>query len=238
MDTIPKNITEGPNKGHLGYAKPPLQQCTSDRRATDAASGYPTIDVSTLDQDGGGMQWSGPPFSKGLYGFTQKRIDDFNAEMKMVNGKGTFLRIKVENSQAKAYTELHGRKVRLVYQYVHTAKKLVGDLPEWFLLIGEDVLTGKRIIEFRNKRDQRMRAGWTKKYKGDKSEFYTAAEIAAFEKRFKDDSYPAEGEEDKFEQWYVPTEKADSKKASEESTEEPEEQTGCCGGFWNYINIF
>jgi len=132
-----------------------------------------------------GQQWNK------FIGYSQTRIDGQNATLKITATKDEF-RIKVENGRAKAFTELHGRNVWLTYMFTETVphKVIPGwDVPKWTLLIGEDVQTGKRIMEFRDPEGRRERAGWTEKRCKDQRRWYSEDQIAEFRRRWTEEDF-------------------------------------------------
>jgi len=171
---IPQNKSK---QGELASAKPSLDLCTPEFRAKPENS---TCDRFALTW----VSWAKKKIQWQVYGFDQKRMGDF-IEMEH-KGK---IHVKVENGRAKAFTELHGRLVWLTYVYVQTKPTALYDAPQWLLFIGQDVQTGKRIIEHRDPSGNRERAGWTPK-SNKNDQFYSKAELDEFKRRWERQAFP------------------------------------------------
>jgi len=166
---IPKNKSK---QGELANAKPALERCTPEfRRQNPTADRFPLTCVSRLKQ---AVQWQ-------FYGFNQKRKGDYVE----LEHRGN-LHVKIQNGRAKAFTELHGRLVWLTYIFVQNKENMFGYVPQWFLFIGQDVLTGKRIIEYRDSSGNREKAGSTSK----NSTFYSKKELTEFKRRWDAQDFP------------------------------------------------
>jgi len=60
----------------------------------------------------------------------------------------------------------------------------------WLLFMGQDVKTGKRIIEYRDPSQNRERAGYTPGSEMDR--WYTSEEVAEFSRRWRENDFPDE----------------------------------------------
>merc|ERR1711964_241868 len=145
----------------------------------------PLVDRFTLNDAGwpaNAMQW------KSYLGFTQKRCDDNLATMR-INKTGAEMQIEVHDGRAKVFIELHGRNGWLTYLFTKHNGTLRPD-PS-FVFIGQDVETGKRIIEYRDSNNNRERAGWTPKLaKSGERQWYDKEELKEFQRRWKDQKFP------------------------------------------------
>lgn len=145
------------------------------------------VDRFTLHESlTGGLQWTM------LYYFSQIREE--NGLAATMKTQALDARVEVHNGRAKAFVELHGRKVWLTYIYTQTTPAMFNrNHPQWFLFIGDDAKTGKRVIEYRDASKKRERAGWTPTLgKTGERQFYNNDELKEFQRRWKSQEFPGD----------------------------------------------